>query len=193
MILACSFLFSRTVYPLYASLREKLSRMNSVAQENIAGNKTVRAFVREAYENEKFENCNEEYRQANLKANFHWLKFFPYIEGCAQLMGLLSVLFGGLFIIQGKMTAGDLAAFSLMSWGLSEPMRALGTYLNDFQRFLTSAAKVIEIYFARTRIENPEHGRTEGECRGSVEFRGVTVAYPHNSAPTLKEIGRAHV
>lgn len=124
VILACSFLFSRTVYPLYASLREKLSRMNSVAQENIAGNKTVRAFVREAYENEKFENCNEEYRQANLKANFHWLKFFPYIEGCAQLMGLLSVLFGGLFIIQGKMTAGDLAAFSLMSWGLSEPMRA---------------------------------------------------------------------
>ena len=112
VILACSFLFSRTVYPLYASLREKLSRMNSVAQENIAGNKTVRAFVREAYENEKFENCNEEYRQANLKANFHWLKFFPYIEGCAQLMGLLSVLFGGLFIIQGKMTAGDLAAFS---------------------------------------------------------------------------------
>ena len=150
VILACSFLFSRTVYPLYASLREKLSRMNSVAQENIAGNKTVRAFVREAYENEKFENCNEEYRQANLKANFHWLKFFPYIEGCAQLMGLLSVLFGGLF--------------------------------------LTSAAKVIEIYFARTRIENPEHGRTEGECRGSVEFRGVTVAYPHNSAPTLKDV-----
>ena len=49
VILACSFLFSRTVYPLYASLREKLSRMNSVAQENIAGNKTVRAFVREAY------------------------------------------------------------------------------------------------------------------------------------------------
>lgn len=183
VILACSFLFSRTVYPLYASLREKLSRMNSVAQENIAGNKTVRAFAREAYENEKFENCNEEYRQANLKANFHWLKFFPYIEGCAQLMGLLSVLFGGLFIIQGKMTAGDLAAFSLMSWGLSEPMRALGTYLNDFQRFLTSAAKVIEIYFARTRIENPEHGRTEGECRGSVEFRGVTVAYPPQQRP----------
>ena len=103
-------------------------------------------------------------------------------------MGLLSVLFGGLFISQAKMTAGDLAAFSLMSWGLSEPMRALGTYLNDFQRFLTSAAKVIEIYFARTRVENPEHGRTEGECRGSVEFRGVTVAYPHNSAPTLKDV-----
>ena len=61
-------MYKRQVYPLYASLREKLSRMNSVAQENIAGNKTVRAFVREAYENEKFENCNEEYRQANLKA-----------------------------------------------------------------------------------------------------------------------------
>ena len=87
VILACSFLFSRTVYPLYASLREKLSRMNSVAQENIAGNKTVRAFVREAYENEKFENCNEEYRQANLKANFHWLKFFPYIEAAPSLWG----------------------------------------------------------------------------------------------------------
>ncbi|MFQ8833478.1 MAG: ATP-binding cassette domain-containing protein [Ruthenibacterium lactatiformans] len=158
-----------------------------MAQENIAGNKTVRAFVREAYENEKFENCNEEYRQANLKANFHWLKFFPYIEGCAQLMGLLSVLFGGLFIIQGKMTAGDLAAFSLMSWGLSEPMRALGTYLNDFQRFLTSAAKVIEIYFARTRIENPEHGAP----RANAAAGGVPRRYrrlPYNSAPTLKDV-----
>lgn len=110
MILACSFLFSRTVYPLYASLAGKAVPHDSVAQENIAGNKTVRAFVREAYENEKFENCNEEYRQANLKASFHWLKFFPYIEGCAQLMGLLSVLFGGLFTSREK-TAGDLAAF----------------------------------------------------------------------------------
>ena len=77
VILACSFLFSRTVYPLYASLREKLSRMNSVAQENIAGNKTVRAFVREAYENEKFENCNEEYRPGQPQGQLSLAEILP--------------------------------------------------------------------------------------------------------------------
>ncbi len=62
--------FSRTVYPLYASLREKLSRMNSVAQENIAGNKTVRAFVREAYENEKLRTATKNTARQTSRPTF---------------------------------------------------------------------------------------------------------------------------
>ncbi|MDD4850922.1 MAG: ABC transporter ATP-binding protein [Gemmiger sp.] len=189
VILVCAYVFSRTVYPKYVKLREKLSRMNSVAQENIEGNKTVRAFVREDYENQKFDTCNEEFRTANLAANFHWLKFYPVIEGCAQAMGFLVVLVGGLFIMEGRMTAGDLAAFSLMAWGLSEPMRALGTYLNDFQRFLTSANKIIEIYYAHTDIENPANGLTSGDAAGTVELKGVGYAYPRSCGhKTLEDI-----
>lgn len=184
VILFCSFFFSKTVYPLYAALRERLSRMNSVAQENIAGNKTVRAFVRESYECEKFETCNEEFRRANLTANFHWLRFFPYIEGCSQALGLITVLAGGLFIIAGQMTIGDLAAFSLLAWGLSEPMRNLGMYLNDFQRFLTSAAKVMELYYMQTDIQNPEHGALQSVKPGCVEFRHVTYRHRGNQNRT---------
>lgn len=189
VILFCSFFFSKTVYPLYAALREKLSAMNSAAQENIAGNKTVRAFVREAYECEKFEACNEEYRSANLKANFYWLKFFPYIEGCSQALGIIILLAGGLFIINGRMTPGDLAAFSLLAWGLSEPMRSLGVYLNDFQRFLTSAAKIMEIYYVAPAVASPSNGAAHSLKPGCVEFCDVTYAYPGNvQKPALDKV-----
>lgn len=186
-ILVCTYAFSRTVFPKYVLLREKLSRMNSTAQENIEGNKTVRAFVREDYENRKFEVCNREYRQANLDANFHWLRFYPVIEGCAQAMSVLIILVGGTLILNGEMTAGGLAAFSMMSWGLSEPMRALGIYLNDIQRFLTSASKVMELYYAHTPIFSPKKAGTEGEARGLVEFRSVDFSYVKNS-PVLRDI-----
>lgn len=176
-IMACTYAFSRTVFPKYVVLREKLSHMNSVSQENIEGNKTVRAFVREEYEKEKFEHCNDEFRSANLKANFHWLKFYPWVEGCIQSMTILTILVGGCMILDGELTAGGLAAFSMMNWGLSEPMRALGIYLNDIQRFLTSASKVMELYYSHAGITSPENGAKTGVEEGVVEFRDVSFSY----------------
>lgn len=188
VLLGCSYFYSKSVYPLFASLRERLSHMNSVAQENIAGNKTVRAFVREGYETEKFDQCNLDFRQANLKANYHWLKFFPVIEGFSQILTVLTVLLGGIFIINGEMSLGDLAAFSLLSWGISEPMRNLGVYLNDFQRFLTSAAKVIEVYFAQPNIKNPENGAEQSDEKGAVCFENVSCTYNCGKTVALKNI-----
>ncbi len=189
IILVTSFMFSRTVYPKYSDLRRKLSHMNSVAQENIAGNKTVRAFVREDFENEKFGQCNADYREANIAANAHWLKFYPVIETCSQSLSIVTLLVSGLFIMQGEMSFGDLAAFSLLTWGLSEPMRQLGVYLNDFQRFLASTNKIMEIYEMQTRIDNPEDGVTKGSSRGCITFDGVTFVYPNtNGKKALNDI-----
>ena len=73
--------FAKQVHPLYVDLRERLSRMNTAAQENIAGNRVVKAFAREDYEIEQFDKKNEDYRKANLKASLLWFKFSPYIDG----------------------------------------------------------------------------------------------------------------
>lgn len=175
-------IYCKNVFPLYSALRERHSVMNSTAQENIAGNKTVRAFARENFECEKFEKCNSEYRTANLEANDYWLKFFPVIEGCSQILPVLTVLVGGYLIITGKMTMGDLAAFTLLTWGISEPMRSLGVYVNDFQRFLTSANKIIEIYYAKTGITPTLNGKTQGDgAQGTVEFENVSFKYSKNA------------
>lgn len=67
-----------------------------------------------------------------MTANRHCLKFYPVIEGFSQSLTFIIVTFGGIFIMQGKMTIADLTAFTLLKWGISEPMKNLGVYLNDF-------------------------------------------------------------
>ncbi|MEG1390511.1 MAG: ABC transporter ATP-binding protein [Angelakisella sp.] len=179
LILCSTYFYARSVYPLYAKLREKLSNMNSIAQENISGNKIVRAFAREDFENKKFDGCNKDFYDANLKASFHWLKFLPFVDGFSKSLNVLIILFGGLFIIWGEMSAGDLMAFSLLSWGISAPMREMGMYLNDIQRFFASANKVMEVHTVSTRIESPENGRRQDKpLVGKIEFRDVSYQYP---------------
>lgn len=177
-VLFASYFYCKTVYPYYQALREKLAGLNTVAQENITANKLVRAFSREDYENEKFEKWNNGYRQENLNTNKQWIKFYPYVEGFSQGMVGLILILGGMFIIQGNMTMGELAAFSLLSWGVSAPMKELGMYLNELQNFQVSTQKIIEIYEEKNTIVSPENGyKVKGGLKGDIEFCGVSFKY----------------
>lgn len=188
MILISSYIYSKSVHPFYKRLRDKLATMNSVTQENIAGNKTVRAFVREQYEVERFTECNEAYREANLQANRHWLKFFPVIEGFSQSLTIFTVGIGGMLIIQDQMNLADLAAFTLLTFGVSEPMKNLGVYLNDYQRFLASTSKVMELYFVETQIANPENAVTKATETGTLRFEKVSMQFSDGKTATLEDI-----
>lgn len=169
-------IFSKQVRPLYINLREKLSLLNTNAQENISGNRVVKAFAREEFEMQKFEEKNEDYKQANLKATMKWLQFFPIIEGLSQAMQIAVLLVGGLFIINGRITAGVFLAFSSLSWTLSNPVRMLGTLLNDLQRFFASCDKVIELYYASPKIKNKKDAIVKEErAKGEIDFKDVTV------------------
>lgn len=188
MICVSSYYYSKSVHPYYKRLRERLSTMNSVVQENIAGNKTVRACVREDYEVERFTECNLAYREANIAANRHWLKFFPVIEGFSQSLTVFTVGLGGYLIIQDQMNLSDLAAFTLLTWGISDPMKNLGVYLNDYQRFLASTSKVMELYFVETQIPNPEDGVKKGTEVGTLRFENVSMQFHDGKTATLEDI-----
>lgn len=170
--------YSRRVRPLYQDMRERLSELNTSAQENIAGNRVVKAFAREDYEIDKFDEKNAAFKKANLKAAMTWLRFFPVIEGLAQSLSVVTLLIGGLFIILGRLSMGELMAFSSLAWTLSNPMRMLGTLLNDLQRFFVSADKVIELYYAQPIIKNRDNARvSEQRLNGAVDFRGVSLSF----------------
>lgn len=73
---------------------------------------------------------------------------------------------------------GELMAFSSLAWTLSNPMRLLGTILNDLQRFFVSADKVIELYYTQPMIQNRDNARqVEGRLKGGVEFENVSLAF----------------
>lgn len=81
--------------------------MNTAAQENIAGNRVVRAFAREKFEEESFENRNDAFKESQLAINKMWLSFYPVIEFLANSMTVITVFLGGYFIIQGEITPAN--------------------------------------------------------------------------------------
>lgn len=186
-ILIITRAFSKIINPMYVTLREKLSRLNTVAQENIAGNRVVKAFAREEYEKEKFEEKNEDYRAYNFKTSLVWLKFQPVIELLSQSLTVTTILVGGIFMINGQLTAGELLAFSSLTWALANPLRNLGMLLNDIQRFFASSNMIIELFYSQPTIVS-RYGAKEktGRFEGRVEFDHVTVNV--NGSEVLKDV-----
>lgn len=187
VILFITWLFKRKAGPLYVDLREKLSRMNTAAEENISGNRVVKAFAREDYEIKQFDKYSQEYNTANKKASFMWLKFFPFLETTAQSLSVIMLIFGGIFVVNGRISMGQYAAFAGLIWTLSNPMRTLGNIVNDLQRFSASANKIIEIYYGSPKIVDRNDAVDKPErFKGSVEFDHVSFSY--GNTEVLKDI-----
>ena len=177
LLLGISALYTRTIRPKFVKMRDRMAAMNTAAQENIAGNKTVKAFAREEYEKDRFREQNEAYRQTNLEINKCWLSFYPGIDFLSNAMTLITIFFGAYLIMEGELTYGGLTVFTSLSWALSSPMGTLGGTLNDLQRFSSSADKVIEVYYARPIIVDRTDAVSHPQPRGEVEFRHVDFSY----------------
>lgn len=181
-----AFFFARKVRPMYVNLRERLSQLNSTTQENIAANRVVKAFAREEYEIEKFQEKNINYSAANKKAALVWLDFFPYLETFSQGFTVILMIAGGIFVMNGRISFGEFAAFNALLWALAYPLRTIGIVINDIQRFYASLAKIVEIYYAKPRIQNEHRTETFRRYEGRIEFDHVTFKY--GNTPVLKDV-----
>ncbi len=178
VIFMVTFFLKRKVKPLYVSLRERLSELNTAAEENISGNRVVKAFAREDYEIEQFDKKSKAYSDANKKAALTWLDFYPVIEITAQALLVVQLVVCGIFVINGRITAGEFTAFAGLIWTLANPMRNIGTIINDFQRFTASANKIIEIYYGKSKIADREDAvDLEGRIKGDISFKNVSFNF----------------
>jgi ATP-binding cassette subfamily B protein len=185
-IFIVAFIFARRVRPMYMDLRERLSQLNTTTQENIAGNRVVKAFAREEYEVKKFTDKNVSYSEANKAAAMVWLDYFPYLETLAQAFNVILMLAGGVLVMNGRLTFGEFSAFSALIWGLSNPMRNIGIIINDIQRFFASLSKIIEVYYAHPDIVNEHKAAVKKRYRGRIQFDQVSFKY--DNAMVLQDI-----
>lgn len=185
-ILITAYLFAKRVRPMYIDLRERLSQLNSTTQENISGNRVVKAFAREEFEIEKFTDKNVNYSKANKAAALVWLDYFPFLETFAQAFSVILLLVGGLFVMNGRITFGEFTAFSSLIWAISNPMRNIGIIINDIQRFFASLAKIVEVYYAKPGIVNKQKTLKPRRFDGAIEFDHVTFKY--DSATVLDDV-----
>ncbi|AIQ45078.1 ABC transporter ATP-binding protein [Paenibacillus sp. FSL R7-0273] len=185
-IFIVAYIFAKRVRPMYIDLRERLSQLNTTTQENISGNRVVKAFAREAFEIEKFTDKNVNYSTANKKAALVWLDYFPYLESFAQAFNVILMLAGGLFLMDGRITFGEFAAFTSLIWAISNPMRNIGIIINDIQRFFASLSKIVDIYYAKPSIANEHNPVQKRRYEGRIEFQNVRFKY--DSALVLDDV-----
>lgn len=173
--------FSRIVRPQYQAMRDRQAELNTTAQENISGNRVVKAFAREAYEKEKFDIKNAEYRDQSITANMTWLRFYPFMNMVSQSLPVIVLLVGGILWIKGYITAGVYTAFNSMTWLLANPMQMVGNTLNDIQRFSASMNKIMELYEEEPKIVDKENAIVPTErIKGDIVFDNVSLRLHDN-------------
>ena len=183
-----SYLYTKKVAPIYRSMRNCFAQLNISAQENIEGNRVVKAFAREQYEIDKFEKASEEYKNESLRASYAWQKVVPIIEFLAQSLSFITLLVGGLLVIGGDITVGELSLFTGLTWALALPMRNISTILNNYQQFVTSAVKVIELCEASPLISSRHDAIVADSIKGKIEFKNVSFKYSRNGDNVLDNI-----
>ncbi len=167
----------KKVRPAFKAAREQLSDLNTVVQENISGNRVVKAFVREDFEMEKFQKENQAYKDKNIRAMYIWLTYGPIISSLSSLLTVVNLTVGGVMVVLGNITLGQLTVFLSLAWALNEPMEMLGMLVNDYQRFLASIEKVMELYYSPVEIESPEVDQCPEEVSGDIRFEDVSLSF----------------
>lgn len=177
---------SSKVRPAFQKIRQQFSSLNTFVQENISGNRVVKAFAREDYEIGKFNIENDAYRDAELSASATWKKYIPVFEFLSNILTVVLMVYGGYMVIQGEITLGNLVTVNGYLWMLTMPLRMAGWWINDIHRFTTSAEKIYNTYKQEPAVKMPGKPVERKRMDGDVEF--VNVSYHAEDADIISDV-----
>ncbi len=160
---------------VYQDISEQNAELNTVAQENLAGVRTVKSFAREDYEIEKFRRQNGKYYELNMKLASVLAKYEPNISFYTKIMLVCVIIVGGIMVIRGQITIGQLGAFTEYANNIIWPMECLGWLSNELAAAFASYKKVDAIMEEEARIKDPEHPVQADAVRGEIAFDHVDL------------------
>ena len=175
--------------PKFLAIRESFARMNSMVEENIEGNRVVKAFVREDYETKKFDECNEDYFNRNITLAKNTQKYMPWLDGMGFVLELITVGFGGWLVLNGSMTLGTFVTFNSFLWMLHMPVRMSGWLINDWQRFNAGCVNIRKLLTQESHIKHPKEADETVKIKGKITFEHVDFSFPDDQdSSILKDI-----
>ena len=172
---------------VYEEISEEYAELNTVAEENLAGVRTVRAFAREKYEIKKFLSHNNRYYELNMKQSKVFVRYYPFFSVVTKILPLLTLLVGGKFAIDGSLTLGSLSAMVEYSNNIVWPMEMLGWLTNSFSSAVASNRKIKKIYEEKTTIKESEQPMVLDEVKGNITFDNVSYE-KEEGKPILKNV-----
>lgn len=168
-----TFRQAKEVKPAFQRNRNCFSSLNAFVQENVSGNRVVRAFSKEDFEIEKFNKENDSYRAAQVAASRVWMRFVPIFEVLAYALNVILMIYGGYMVIHNEISLGKLVTVNGYLWMLNNPLRMAGWLVNDIGNFITSVEKIYATYSEEPNVRTPDRGLVK-KLRGEVEFSNVS-------------------
>ena len=165
---------TKEVRPAFKRNRDCFSSLNAFVQENVSGNRVVKAFAKEDFEIEKFNKENDKFRAAQIDASKIWMKYVPIFEVLSYALTIILILYGGYMVIQGEITLGQLVTVNGYLWMLNNPLRQAGWLVNDISNFTTSVEKIYATYSEEPHVKTPVSGVVKKHLKGEVEFKNVS-------------------
>lgn len=179
IVLTYSVLFRARIAKLFAACDESEGVLSAVAQENLTGVRVVRAFGREAYERDKFEEKNNIYTNLWMRLNWLFTWFWSLGDLLSGLQNLLVLVFGTVLCVRGELSVGDLIAFASYNAMLIWPVRSLGRVVSDMSRAGVSIDRIC--YIINEKAEDAG-GTAQTDWHGDIVFDHVSFSYDGVSA-----------
>jgi ATP-binding cassette, subfamily B, multidrug efflux pump len=180
--------FVKTLLPRSRIVQEKLEKLNAILQENLSGIRVVKAFARETYEQDRFSGRNQDLLTENITLLTIFATFFPMIFFIANvaIVGVLWV--GGLEVIRGGMTLGELVAFIGYQGFFLMPIFMLGFVGSVLSRAEASAQRIFEVMDAQSEVTDRPGAVNAPELTGHVVFDDVSFRYAGGETPVIQEV-----
>ncbi|MBV2358016.1 ABC transporter ATP-binding protein/permease [Streptomyces sp. J2-1] len=181
-------LIVRRLRPLFRSMQKRLDTVNRVLREQITGNRVIRAFVRDGYEQERFGRANADLTEMQLATGRMLALMFPIVMTVVNVSSIAVVWFGAHRIDSGHMQIGDLTAFLayLMQIVMSVMMATFMFMM--VPRAEVCAERIQEVLDTESSVVPPLAPVTELRRHGHLEIRGVGFRYPGAEEPVLRSI-----
>lgn len=174
--------------PLYSRLQKTVDSLNSVVEENLRAVRTVKAFVRENYEEEKFEAVNERLYRTATRTNSTAVLNLPFFQAVMYLCILMLMFFGGRMVLSGTLLVGQLTGFLSYVMQVLNSMMMLSNVFLLLTRSLASAGRINEVLKEESSLKEKDHPIKDIPS-GEIEFRSVSFKYYADADEyTLKNI-----
>lgn len=171
----------RFSYPLFSNVQAKLDAVNSRLQENLAGIRVVKAFVRSDYETKQFKNANKDYSQSAIKAARVIAMNTPIVTFIMNLCLVGILLYGGNLIRLNSVQVGDLIAFINYVTQVLSSLLMVSTILVNISQSNVSAKRIQEVLTTRPTIENALEQDPTSQTAQNIEFHNVGFSYGSSS------------
>ena len=183
------FVFFGTVsQPLFSKVQQKLSTLNTILQENLAGIKVVKAFTREKSEEVKFRTAANDLMDQQITIARLFTFLMPTVFLVANLGQSSMLYFGGRQIIMGTLTLGEWQEFSMYLMYIFFPVAQLGFIITQFGQAAASATRIFEILDAKSDVVDKADAVQLPDVTGNINFENVTFRYVGGGDPVLDKV-----